>query len=90
MSELICTHHTHILTSDGMTFIPRTVAARTDEGRWEAWLEFHPGGDDMGPILRTERETTQSNRAAVTRWAAGLEPVYFEGAFARAHVVAAR
>lgn len=30
------------------------------------------------------RETTQPNRDAVASWAGGLEPIYFEGAFARA------
>ena len=40
--------------------------------------------DTGGPALRTGRETTQPNRDAVANWASGLEPVYLEGAFARA------
>ena len=89
MPELIRTYQTHIRTPEGAADIPRAVAARTVDGRWEAWLEFEPAGH-KGPSLHTERETTQASRTAVETWAAGLEPVYFEGAFARAHVVAAR
>ena len=55
----------------------------TDE--WEAWIEFRPL-EGRGPVLTTERETTQSSREAIAVWAEGLEPVYFEGAFARARV----
>src|SRR5205814_6429032 len=40
--------------------------------------------DGRGPVLRTDRETTQPNRAAIAYWASGLEPVYLEGAFDRA------
>ena len=53
------------------------------DGTWEGWLEFHPLGSAQ-PILRTERETTQPDRVALAYWASGLEPVYFEGALARA------
>jgi len=52
-------------------------------GTWEGWLEFQPL-DRPGPSLRTGRETTQPDRAALEYWASGLEPLYFEGAFARA------
>jgi hypothetical protein len=53
------------------------------DGLWEGWIEFHPV-DGRGPTLRTERETTQPNKAALEYWASGLGPIYFEGAFARA------
>ena len=89
MSELIRYHHTHIRTPEGVTYIPRTVAAKTANGHWEAWLEFHPVGG-TAPVLRTERETSQANHGAVEVWASGLDAVYLEGAFARAHVVAGR
>lgn len=55
---------------------------RTD-GTWEGWLEFVPSNSTRPP-LRTARETTQSNRAALEYWASGLESVYYEGALARA------
>ena len=50
---------------------------------WEAWLEFHPP-DISQPVLRTEQETSQPNRAAIEYWADGLEPIYLDGALARA------
>jgi hypothetical protein len=55
--------------------------ARTD-GTWEGWIEFIPVSG--GSTLRTDRETSQPNLAALEYWAYGLEPVYFEGALARA------
>jgi hypothetical protein len=53
-----------------------------EDGRWEGWLEFEPGRG--GRALRTPRETTQPNRDALRYWATGLEPIYLEGALARA------
>jgi hypothetical protein len=47
---------------------------------WIGWLEFSgPAGK-----RRTGEETSQPNRGAVVYWAEGLEPVYLEGALARA------
>jgi hypothetical protein len=37
-----------------------------------------------GPAIASDRETTQSSFEALRRWAAGLTPVYLEGALARA------
>ena len=37
-----------------------------------------------GDERATGRETSQPNRLAVQYWATGLEPIYFEGALARA------
>jgi hypothetical protein len=53
------------------------------DGTWQGWLEFHPT-DTALPILRTDQETSQPNRAAIEYWANGLEPIYLEGALARA------
>jgi hypothetical protein len=53
-----------------------------EDGRWEGRLVFVP--EDGGPVLCTERETTQSTLDALRYWASGLEPVYLEGAFDRA------
>jgi hypothetical protein len=36
------------------------------------------------PVLVTQQETSQPNRAALEYWADGLEPIYLEGALARA------
>ena len=54
-----------------------------DDGLWHGWIEFVPS-DSGGPVLSTGQETSQSNLDALTYWAAGLEPVYLEGALARA------
>jgi hypothetical protein len=53
------------------------------DGTWRAWVEFHPR-DGSSTVLRTEQETSQPNLTAVEYWADGLEPIYFEGALARA------
>ena len=55
---------------------------RVDE-TWEGWLEFHPT-DSSHPILYTDQETSQPNRAALEYWADGLESTYLEGALASA------
>jgi hypothetical protein len=85
--ELIHEHHTHIRTPDGLVYLPRTYAMYKGDGIWQAWLEFHPLESEGLPVLRTDRETTQATREAAGTWAAGLERAYFDGAFARAHLV---
>lgn len=52
-----------------------------EDGLWEGWIEFLP--DDGSPVLRSRRETVQSNRETAIYWATGLSPVYLEGALAR-------
>ena len=86
MTALIHEHHALIRTPDGVAYVPRTYGAQQSDGTWEAWLEFVPL-DPQTPALRTDRETSQASRQALDTWASGLEPAYFEGAFARAHVV---
>jgi hypothetical protein len=87
MAELIHEHGTHVRTEDGQRFTARTYGERLPDGVWGGWIEFVSVG--TGTVLRTDRETTQPNREAVAYWASGLEPVYLEGAFARAQVVTA-
>jgi hypothetical protein len=70
------------IDADGTTWIPSVYGIERSDGMWEAWIEFRPL-DDQRPRA-TDRETTQPNRQAVEYWATGLEPLYFEGAFARA------
>ena len=70
--------------ADGTLYTVRTYADEREDGIWEGWLEFVPVGRSE-PRLRTDRETSQPNRAAVEYWATGLEPVYLEGALKRAH-----
>lgn len=87
MAQLIHEHLIHVSTPEGETYVPRTYAERGADGTWEAWLEFDPT-DGRGPALRTKRETSQATRHALEVWASGLEAVYFEGAFARARLLA--
>ncbi len=83
MPQLI-QQYTHELTGDdGTIYQVRAYGEPRTDGTWEGWIEFHPL-DSTQPILRTERETTQPDRTALEYWASGLEPLYFEGAFARA------
>jgi len=55
---------------------------RRDDGLWDGWVEFAPVGE--GVVLSTGRETSQSNFEALAYWASGLQPVYLDGALARA------
>ncbi len=87
MPELIL-EATHLVrNAEGVAYQPRVYGQQRDDGTWEAWIEFMPLPEAV-PTLRTDRETTQSTRAALAYWASGLEPVYYEGALARAQVAA--
>src|SRR6266487_2760918 len=86
MAELIHRRSTRIWTPEDQEFVAYTYAERTPSGMWFGWLEF-VSADGRGPVLRTDRETTQPNRAAIDYWASGLGPVYLEGAFERARRV---
>jgi hypothetical protein len=67
--------------ADGATYVARAYGQARVDGTWEGWLEFVAVGAAV--VLRTDQETTQSNREGVAYWASGLEPAYLEGAFAR-------
>jgi len=83
MAEVIQQYTPQYRDKSGVTYIVMASGEPVAGGTWEGWLEFHPV-DKAGPVLRTGRETTQPDRAALEYWASGLEPLYFEGAFARA------
>ena len=73
---------------DGTLYIPRVYGAQRSDGTWVGWIEFGELGG--AGVLRTNRETSQPNRAALVYWASRLQPSYLEGAFRRAmrpHVV---
>lgn len=82
MSELIYEHPAKI-ADHGTTSTARVRGAARPDGRWEAWLEFQPS-DSHKTVLRTEQETSQPTRTTIQYWALGLEPLYLEGALARA------
>ena len=79
---LIREHPTSIVHGD-TTYVVWVVGDERVDGTWEGWLEFHPATTSQ-PILVTERGTSQSNSAALEYWADGLEPIFLEGALARA------
>lgn len=91
MAELIHTHSERVRTRAGATYEARIYAEPERGGTWKGWLEFYLVSGDTSPsvpkVLRTGRETTQPNREAVDYWAGGIEPIYLEGAFDRAHEV---
>ena len=81
MAELIQTYAETLRDARGEEYTVHAYGEAREDGNWEGWLEFHSA---LGAVLRTNRETTQPNREALQYWASGLEPVYFDGAFARA------
>lgn len=85
MAELLQEYSARVDGRDGTTYIVRSYAAEREDGTWTGWLEFHPT-DASKPVLRTSQETSQPSRVTVEYWASGLEPIYFEGALARARV----
>lgn len=86
MSELIQQYASQVRDEEGTTYAVFARGEQAAGGTWEGWLEFHPA-DASKPVLRTGRETTQPDRQALEYWASGLEPLYFEGAFARSRGV---
>ena len=83
MAVLIHQTTVNVKTEDGAAYTPRIYAEQRADSTWEAWIEFHPA-DKRKSVLRTDQETSQPDRAAVEYWALGLEPIYFDGALARA------
>ena len=79
---LIRVHPTKLIVGD-TTYIVRICGEERLDGTWVGWLEFH-SADAKKTAMLTEQETSQPNRTALEYWADGLEPVYIEGAFARA------
>jgi hypothetical protein len=82
MSELIYEHPAKI-ADHGTTYTARVCGTERSDGTWQAWLEFEPSNGRTA-VLRTDQETSQPNRTTIEYWALGLEPLYLEGALARA------
>jgi hypothetical protein len=82
VAELIREHSTLVKDEDTIYIVGIYAEKRTD-GTWEGWLEFHPT-DKSKPVLRTGEGTSQPSGVAIEYWAFGLEPIYLEGALARA------
>src|SRR5262245_34290619 len=82
-AELIQEYPVSVKGPDGASYTPRAYAEERRDGTWAGWLEFYPL-DDQRPTLRTDQETSQSNRRAIQYWATSLEPAYFDVALLRA------
>jgi len=84
------------MTTDDGELIHSFSASITDEtGRsWRAhafgrpvgnlWLGWIAFTDAAGETIETDVETSQPDRKALEYWATGVEPIYLDGAFARA------
>ncbi len=81
-AEVIAQFSDHLVDADGTHYVARAAGGPRAGGTWVGWLEFVAVGDRR--VRRTGQETTQPDREALVYWTSGLEPVYLEGAFARA------
>ena len=81
MAEVLA-RFSHPIRDGAAAFRAQACGAPMSDGRWTAWIEFTPLAG--GRPLRSPRETTQPNRTDAEYWAAGLTPVYLEGALQRA------
>ena len=86
MAQIVHERVIALQDSRGRRFdLARTLAEEQPDGTYHGSIEFRSA---EGHVLRTDRETTQSNRAAVEYWAEGLEEIFLEGALARAERLA--
>jgi hypothetical protein len=81
--ELIEERAERLRDLNGTEYVVRVCGRPRSGGTWEGWIEFLAVGAAVG--VRTDVETTQPSRADLAYWASGLEPLYFDGAFRRAH-----
>ena len=80
---MLIREHSSKIIEGTTTYSVSVCGAERADGTWEGWLEFHPT-DTTQPTLRTDQETSHPNHTALEYWAAGLQPIYLEGALARA------
>jgi len=81
--ELIHEFAQTVADENGTLYRVSVWGRREPSGQWIGWIEFHALGL-ASPVISTDRETTQSTRAALEYWATGLGRVYLEGALGRA------
>jgi hypothetical protein len=81
--ELIEERAERLRDAAGTEYVVRVYGRHRADGLWVGWIEFLGVGSAAG--WRTDTETTQPSRSDLAYWASGLEPLYFEGAFQRAH-----
>jgi hypothetical protein len=68
--------------ADGVTYRARACGSESEDGTWQAWIEFLPPRG--GKVLLSPRETSQASKLDLLKWASGVTPVYLEGALGRA------
>jgi hypothetical protein len=78
--ELIHSFATEVTDETGTVWQARAYGHPVDN-LWFGWIAFT---DPTGMTIKTGVETTQPDRDALRYWAAGVEPIYLEGALARA------
>jgi len=81
MADVLLNYEKPVIGDDGRSYAARACGRENENGLWEGWIELVPG--DGSPVLRSERETTQPNRADTEYWATGITPIYLEGALRR-------
>lgn len=67
--------------SNGRSYVAKICGCRRSDDRWDSWVEFIPTGG--WPVLRSRRETTQSDLRNLERWSERLTRVYLEGSLER-------
>jgi hypothetical protein len=82
MAEVLVQVPFDVHSGDGRAFQPQICGRQREDRLWEGWIEFAEKGAPF--VLRTSRETTQSNRDLMMYWATGLSSAYLEGALERA------
>lgn len=82
MKERIHEYASKVRDGSGAEFTATVFGQKRNDGTWSGWIEFKKAGE--GESLETDQETSQPNRTDLEYWAAGLEPVYLEGARRRA------
>jgi hypothetical protein len=82
MAEVLVAFDNPIVDTTG-SYLARAVGRLADDGMWQGWIEFERVGGKR-ELLVTGVESTQPERTHLVYWATGLEPIYLEGALARA------
>ena len=78
--ELIHSFSTAVTDETGTPWRAQAYG-RSSDNLWLGWIVFT---SEAGESVETAVETTQPDRAALEYWASGVEPIYLDGALARA------
>ena len=82
MAELLVAYETPVSDASG-TYRARAVGRQGNDRMWEGWLEFEAVGSPRKVIVSSV-ESRQPEKVHLVYWATGLQPIYLEGALARA------